>query len=326
MTAANLPVTVFIPTYNAAPFIKDAIDSILAQTFGDFELLVVDDGSTDGTPAIVAAIPDPRIRLIRLEPNRGVSAAANVGLKEARGRFLMRFDSDDIALPARVARQLDYMLRHPDLAISGTWMENFGAITRSTVGRLPEGHDDIAARFLFKSGIYNPTAMMALDPIRAAGLTYDEDVKAGEDYRFWIQAVASGLRFANVPENLHRYRVHATQLTQTRIAETRAANVATRRILLAHFGVPHTAGDAELHDRIASGTVETTAAFREQAARWLERIVRAADALPEGPRRAIRHECLRRYRRITRRGGLGALADRFRFELAMRRPTFGAPR
>src|SRR5690606_32227529 len=119
-------VSVVMPVYDGARLVRQAIDSLLAQTYGDFELLVVDDGSRDGTAELVEQVRDPRVRLLRRPPG-GTSAALNAGLDEARGEYVARLDHDDLAAPTRLAEQVRFMDRHPWIGGSGTWVRTLRA-------------------------------------------------------------------------------------------------------------------------------------------------------------------------------------------------------
>ncbi len=124
MSGVAVPtVSVLMTTWNGAGFIAEAIASVLAQTFTDFELIVVDDGSTDATPRLLAGIGDPRLRVLRQAVNGGVVAARNIGFLAARGRYVAALDHDDLSRPARLARQVAYLETHPAVALVATEIE-----------------------------------------------------------------------------------------------------------------------------------------------------------------------------------------------------------
>ena len=120
-------ITVLLPTYNAAAWLGAAIDSLLHQSYRDFELLVIDDGSTDRTPSLLNTYKDDRIRVLRHEHNSGLIASLNHGIDVAKGKFIARMDADDICMPQRFERQLLFLKTHPEVSICGTWMREFGA-------------------------------------------------------------------------------------------------------------------------------------------------------------------------------------------------------
>jgi glycosyltransferase involved in cell wall biosynthesis len=122
-----MKVSVLIPLFNKAPYVKEAIDSVLHGTFGDFEIVVVDDRSTDGGADVVRGIEDPRLHLVELPENRGPAGAANAGLEVCTGEYIVRLDADDVNMPDRIARQVAYMDAHPEVGASGGALDLFGA-------------------------------------------------------------------------------------------------------------------------------------------------------------------------------------------------------
>jgi glycosyltransferase involved in cell wall biosynthesis len=114
-------ITVLMPVYNAEQFLREAIDSMLNQSFRDFEFLIMDDGSTDSSISIIQQYQDPRIRLIRNEKNLGISPTLNKGIELASSDLIARMDADDISYPDRLQKQYDYMMAHPDCALLSAW-------------------------------------------------------------------------------------------------------------------------------------------------------------------------------------------------------------
>jgi glycosyltransferase involved in cell wall biosynthesis len=209
-------VTVLIPAHNAGAFLREAVDSILAQTFTDFECLVIDDGSTDGAVEALRAIPDPRLRIERNPRNLGLIATLNRGLELARAPLLARMDADDVALPQRLERQVAAFAADPSLAIVGTWaqfVDEAGA--RGSVFPKPVGHDDIVARSLLGCPFVHPSVMFRVAPVVAVG-GYPADAPHAEDYALWLKLVLKH-RCANLPEVLLLYRLHGGQVSQKRL-------------------------------------------------------------------------------------------------------------
>ena len=198
-------ISVLLPVYNAAPYIRTAIASILEQTYGHCELIVINDGSTDGSDRIVKAIHDSRIRMID-QPNRGLSASLNGAIAIAQGDYFARQDADDIALPRRFERQVEFLQGHPTVGMVGTWAE-----VRSeypTVDKLYapsiESHV-LKFDLLFDNPFVHSSMMIRREALNRVG-TYceDKDVKA-EDYELWSR-VAREYELANIPETLQIYR------------------------------------------------------------------------------------------------------------------------
>ena len=211
-------VSVLMPVRNGAQWLAAAIDSVLGQTLPDFELLVIDDGSTDRTPEIVAgyAARDPRVRPIRQDA-LGLVAALNRGLGEARGHLIARLDADDLALPERLARQVAEMDANPRLNLLGSWAETIDGESR-TIGRLtpppePGKLRDTLAR---TNPFIHSSVMVRAEPVRSLG-GYRGAFEAAEDYDLWLRLSEHG-DIAIAPEILVRYREHGGNVTMRKAA------------------------------------------------------------------------------------------------------------
>ena len=267
----NPYISVLMTVYNGERYLRDAIESILNQTFRDYEFIIVDDGSTDGSPAILAeyAALDPRIVLVHNEENMGHSISANRGLKLARGEYVARMDADDISLRDRFARQVAFMDAHPQIGVCGTWSQYFGAINQ--IWRAPQDDAEIKCYLFFDSPVANPTSMIRRRIIVDHGLAYRSEYIAAEDYAFWADA-AQFTSFANLPEVLLRYRTHATQSTSTRRAAMTAGADKVRLEQLVRLGIIATEEAAKLHLQIIKLEKPLTRAFVTQADAWIQKL------------------------------------------------------
>ena len=201
-----------MPIYNCGQYLTPAIDSVLKQSFNDFELLLIDDGSTDGSLDILRAVRDSRVQVIENGKNLGLIATLNRGVDLAKGDYIARMDGDDICLPQRFTRQLE-CLQGSAIDVCGTWTSYIGSFG-AKVFRYDKSHDSIKFRLLFGSALSHPTVMA-----RAAVLKthpYNPDYAHAEDYALWTELVKSGIQFANIPEVLFRYRKHVGQVSQTK--------------------------------------------------------------------------------------------------------------
>ncbi len=212
MPAPTPRVTVFIPVYNRQHYIGSAVDSILAQSFRDFELLVVDDGSTDATLEILSRYRDPRLRIEHNPRNLGIPATRNRGLELARGEYIALLDSDDTARPDRLARQVSMLDRHPELVQIGTACDFMSAEGRrlGRVRRRPADPDMVDTSLLFHSALTNRTIMARTAILQL--YRYDENFASGEDYELH-QRLARKFRMANLPEILVCGRLHPGRTT-----------------------------------------------------------------------------------------------------------------
>ncbi len=205
-------ISVVLPVYNGQKYLAEAIDSILAQTFANFELIMIDDGSTDGSLQIMRNYEqnDARVRVVARE-NRGLATTLNDSIDIARGEWLARMDQDDIALPYRFERQLAW-LKETGADISGSWVQRFGSSDKRVV-RLRESNEAIRMEMLFCSPFAHPTVMMRA--ALAKRLRYDSAWEKAEDYDLWERAAEDGWKMTNQPEVLLLYRVHESQISST---------------------------------------------------------------------------------------------------------------
>ena len=206
-------ITVALPVYNGEKYLAEALDSILAQTFTNFELIVIDDGSSDSSLEILKKYQklDSRVRLVARE-NRNVAATLNEIIFLARGEWFARMDQDDIALPQRFERQLQWLER-TGADICGSWIQRFGTSDQRVV-KLRQTDEAIKMEMLFCSALAHPTVIVRTDKIRA--LLYDEKGWEAEDYNLWERAIRSGWKMTNVPEVLLLYRVHVAQISTSK--------------------------------------------------------------------------------------------------------------
>jgi glycosyltransferase involved in cell wall biosynthesis len=227
---AALPlVSVVIPAYNAEPFLAGAVDSILRQTYPHFEIVVIDDASTDGTWAVAQRLAsmDPRIRTYRNDRNLGIAGNRNRGVTLARGKYLAWQDADDLSMPSRLEKQVRLLEAHPEVAIVGGYIELFRGTT--TLGVRKYAPDDASLRrCIFRySPIAQPVAMLRLDALRRAG-EYDLRYPPAEDLDMTFR-LGERHRLANVQEVLLRYRESDASATFTRLRKMESNTVAIRR-------------------------------------------------------------------------------------------------
>ncbi len=213
MTNSNTPkVTVFIPVYNREQYIGDAIKSILAQTFSDFEILLVDDGSTDSSTDKIRSFSDPRIRLVCNEENLGIPRTRNRGVELARGEYMAMLDSDDLAYPHRLEKQIAFLDSHQEFAQIGSWcrmMDAQGHVLNK-IKRQPVLSDDIHAQFLFRCAMSNRSIMARTAILQEYG--YRNDFPRCPDYELHVR-LAKKYRLGNIPECLVYGRIHPEQIT-----------------------------------------------------------------------------------------------------------------
>ncbi|MBI5799635.1 MAG: glycosyltransferase [Verrucomicrobia bacterium] len=212
-------VSIFIPAYNREHYLPTTLDSLLAQTFGDFEILLADDGSTDRTLAIARdyAQRDPRIRVLALS-HRGEVAARNEAVMAAHpgSRYLLNHDSDDLSLPDKLAKLVAHLETHADIAAIGCFAEYFDD-TGKSLGCPPLEHEPARIRATFGklNSMVNSAALIRRAVFEQVG-PYREAFRSVDDYDFFARALLAGFELANLPEVLHRIRLHPASVGSTR--------------------------------------------------------------------------------------------------------------
>lgn len=199
-------ISVLMPVYNGERYLCEAVESILGQTFMDYEFIIIEDGSTDSTWEILTEYRDPRIRLVKNNHNMGVTRSLNNGLRLAKGEYIARMDADDVSLPERFEKQVEYMEAHPEIGVLGTWIEYIDE-NGVPLGewRMPTSPVLIGWSLFFGTCLIHPSVMMRRNVIEQVGFYRLEPLYA-EDYDLWVR-LSTVTRIANIPEILLRRRV-----------------------------------------------------------------------------------------------------------------------
>jgi len=263
----NTPkVTVLMPVHNGERYIREAIDSILAQSFTGYELLIINDGSTDQSVEIIESYNEPRIRLIHNYSNLGLVPTLNWGLHLARGEFVARMDCDDISHPERLDMQVSYMDIHEDVAVCGSWIKAFGS--QHFVKKYPLTDDRIRAHMLFENALAHPSVMMRRNVFISERLFYDVAYTRAEDYELWTRVPAS-YKLANIGRILLYYRMHRQQVSAEFISDQSDVTCAIRKKQLNGLDMDLSEESSGLHMKISQKKPELSISFLDSAAVWL---------------------------------------------------------
>ena len=268
-------VTVLLPVYNGARYVAGAVASILDQTFGDFELLAIDDGSEDDSVERIRAFSDPRIRIESNGRNLGLTRSLNHGLGIARGELIARQDADDSSSPVRLARQVEFLDRHHEVALVGAqgWLVDENGRCLGELLRSRE-HDSILWELCFDNAFLHTAAVFRRDVVRGELGGYDESYKSGgEDYDLWSR-LARKHRVANLGEHLVVRRARGDSITTSMKGASESVN---RRII---------PGNAKaLLGELSSGEIDTLvslrAGVRPEAVAQTARVIRKLLAVHE---------------------------------------------
>lgn len=200
-----------MPVFKTAPFLREAMDSILSQTFKDFELIVLNDCSPDNAEEILDTYSDPRIVRYRGEKNVGLSNVLNVGIEMAKGRYIARMDSDDLSSPERLQSQVDYLEAHPETDLVSVGMQLFGAKEGTWIRE--QNPEKVKINALFHSPVLHASSLWRKARFEEYGLRFRQEMVPAEDYDLWVRALLKGLVLVNLPQVLYQYRIHPDQAT-----------------------------------------------------------------------------------------------------------------
>ncbi|MBL4780847.1 MAG: glycosyltransferase [Porticoccaceae bacterium] len=213
-------VSVILPAYNAEDYLEEAIQSILDQTFEDFELIIINDKSTDSTGIILSSLTDPRIIIINNPTNNGITYSLNKAIEAAQGVYIARMDADDISTPKRLELQVNYLDNNPTITLLGCCAE---IIDQNGVVfdlmEVPLSHKEIIQKIFSANCFIHPAVMFRASAIKELGC-YNIDIAQAQDYDLWLRIIQKH-RAANLPQNLIQYRVHPSQISQKKIKRQR---------------------------------------------------------------------------------------------------------
>lgn len=209
----NKKVTVLMPVYNAEKFLHSAIESILSQSFKDFDLLIIDDGSTDSSYSIIHSFNDSRIQYLKNEQNVGIVDTLNKGLDMIASSYIVRMDSDDWAYPNRIEKQVAFMDQHPKIAISGTSIQKFNENRNLKIINVKTDPQDIKTQLLFDNALMHPTVIMRNSVLNQSNYRYNNEHIAMEDFGLW-QNVSLKHELGNLSDVLLKYRVNNEGISQ----------------------------------------------------------------------------------------------------------------
>lgn len=294
-------VTVLMSVYNGEQYLSEAIESILHQTFSDFEFIIVDDGSVDSTWDLLTLYraQDSRIVLLRNEENLGIPRSTNKGLTRARGKYIARTDADDVSLPERLARQVSFLEEHPDVGVLGGAVQIIdGAGNASDIWRFPAEHGVLRWRLCFGNPIMHSTVMMRREVVNRVN-GYDVEMEVALDYDLW-RRLSSVTRLANLQDVLLCLRRHEDSLTSKRFPQQRDNSIKISQVGIAEIlgqDVP-----LEVVQRLWAQQFETSSGLL-QVARLIYRLCQATvthSALSTDEKRAIRRDAANRLFRLAR--------------------------
>lgn len=290
-------ISVIMPLYNAERFVGESIENVLRQTVGDFELIVIDDASTDASAEIARAYAakDDRIVLMHNELNSGAARTRNRALDAARGKFITFMDADDLCSPERFAKQLAFFERHPQTDICGSYYTMFG--TRGGNDELkiqvPLTHEEIQYQLFFGCPFGMSSVMLRSEPFKRTGIRFRECM--AEDYQLWVD-LSEHLRMANIPEYLTFYRRWEDQISTRQLdRQTLSAQLTQQEQLARKLGVRLSDDEARIFTRFSLRTGEVKKRELASYRRILTRLYKTGIRHSHDPK-LLKRQLMRRYK------------------------------
>lgn len=247
---SHILVSVLMPVYNAEKHLREAMESILKQTHQNLELVIVNDGSTDGSEDIILSYSDPRIRLLVNPENKGLIYSLNYGIAACKGTYIARMDADDTCMPERLAEQLAFMEQHPELGVCGCDYTQFSTSGEQSFRALSD-HDEILSQMIFNSSVVHPSLMLRRSALQNFDPVFNPGYHHSEDYELWSKLILY-TKFSAVHQLLFRYRIHAAQVTQKYSEQQQLSANRVRKELLGKLGFSYTEQEVELLSQMAA--------------------------------------------------------------------------
>lgn len=231
--------SIIIPSYNSAPYLEESINSVLKQFFVDFELIVIDDGSTDNTQAILKKYIDTRLHILSNNKNLGIVASLNRGIAQASGEYIIRFDADDVMLAGRLEKQSRFLDDNPNVVVVGSWAETINE-NGEHLGtyNYPPQDDAVIRKYILKHNPFiHPSTAIGREALLKAG-SYRQAFSHIEDYELWTRLLRLG-QGANLPEHLIKYRLNQGGITKRKNTTMRVKGLVVRVLAWARLSLNH---------------------------------------------------------------------------------------
>lgn len=270
-------ITVLMPVYNGEKYLKEAVESILNQTFRDFEFLIINDGSTDNSVGIIQSFNDSRLRLIHNESNLGLIKTLNKGFKLSRGKYIARMDCDDISLPKRLSAQASFMEKHQGIGVCGSWVKVIG-LGEKFINKYPLKHEEARAYLLFNTPFAHPSVIIRKEVIEKYNLEYDEDYKHAEDYELWSRIIEH-TKISNIPKVLLHYRAHPESASKKNSSIQTENSNRIRLKLLKQLSINPTPTELDIHRRFIRPDYLNPKDFISQLEIWFSELLSANEEM-----------------------------------------------
>jgi len=271
----NPKISVIMPVYNGEKYLKESIESILAQSFKDFELLIINDASKDNSEEIIKSYKDARIKLINNEENLGLVGALNKGIDSSAGEYIARMDQDDISLPNRFETQLNFMEAHREIGLCGSWVKNIG-VNEGYINKKESDTDELKAMLLFYTPLAHPTVFIRKKILDEYNLRYDGNFEYCEDYDLWSR-ISEFAKISNIEKVLLLYRVHDTNMSNVYSDKQRGKAEIIRTRLIEKMEIRPNAEDLIIHQSLKKPKDYGIEIFLDKKEAWLKKLISQND-------------------------------------------------
>lgn len=270
-------ISVIMSVYNGERHLSEAIESIICQTYTEFELIIINDGSLDKTVDVIKSFSDPRIVFLENKNNIGLAASLNKGILEAKGGYIVRMDADDVSLPNRLQLQYEFMQNNPDITVCGSSLVIYDSPDNQW--KPPCTHEEINVRMLFECCLYHPSVIFRKDDVMDGSGGYDATFSCSQDYDLWQRlSRVSTIRFANLAEPLIRYRVYTDiDRSDYKFKQKELAKI-IKNNYLKQLEIYPSAQDYSYHQLFACFDIKSfEITDLEKYSKWLDKIAMAND-------------------------------------------------
>ncbi|MCF6308043.1 MAG: glycosyltransferase [Flavobacteriaceae bacterium] len=262
-------ISIVMATFNGEEYIGEAIESVLSQTYKNFEIIIIDDGSTDETSKIINSFKDDRIKYVKKEHNSGIADSLNIGISLAKGEYIARMDDDDVCMPNRFELQVNVLNKNKNIIVCGT---NVYSKNKLKIRKTPEFHKDILQQMVFVNPMVHPSVMIRKNILIEN--KYDADMVPSEDYDLWSRLIFLG-DFYNIQEPLLYYRDHGNSQTTKRRKEQLFKNVAIFEFILKKLGFTDEIVKAESLFNFASHNYSIPGKKIKELINWFDKLKQA---------------------------------------------------
>lgn len=289
------PITVLMPVYNAEQYLNEAIDSILQQTFRDFDFLIINDGSSDKSEEIILAYNDSRIRYVKNEKNIGLVATLNKGIDLIDTKYIVRMDADDLSVSHRLEVLYQFMENHPDIGVFSSALERFGR--ESAIWISPQHNDEIKARLLFDSSIAHAPCIMRTKLLKENKIYYRDIHPHMEDHDLWIR-LKDLTNFENTSESLYKYRDTGENIKVKNIDSLIERKKKLFKWILNTMAIDATEEELRLHIGLANKALPITSQNVRKYKAWLDRLINVNKETKSFPHEALLKQIEERWDRL----------------------------